>query len=839
MSVSDDITTDLLFNRPKPLTLQSLEFPFDAIDEEEAAAIERALNTALATGMNPLNVAPYLVDQMSPARAETIARTEMLGAYRDSAGRMYRANSDVVQKWMWSASGSGNTCAACIFMDGSTFDLDEGMNSHPSCRCAMLPITLPWSDILGPLGIDFSDIGETNILQGYMDGPEWFTIQPETVQREILGPSKFEAWQRGDIDSRDLIGHDPDTGAVYERSLKDLGLDFRDYLGKNATHQVEEEAAAEVEQVAAATERAVSAEAEQALADAQARVDALRDAYAAGEATRDEANAALWDLARAQAKVDAEAGGRGAAIFMRTYENPFAGMDELNARTEQMFGRVLTRDELGGLVGAPEGSQVEFYLSGDDGLHIHMWGPKTDPMDPLQYHVAPDYHAERYLLPTRGGYYMSNTNFLISDELAGQGLGARIFTDEVDQLSQLGVRYIETNATGQGSGVIGEISREMNNGYYTWPRFGYVGHLPEYSRDVLREAAAAGDVPESWTRYTTIQQLMRTPEGRAWWQAFGSDIDGMRFDLRPDSYSMRLLTAYREEKAAAAAEQARVAMETERALVDAQTRLEQVVRSGASREDIKAAQWDVANRQAAVDVENGGRGYKIIVRGDDPLDTSKFDQTMQDLLGRDLTRDEIGGLAGAPDGAFIEVYTPPNMLVLNIEGPGYDPMNPLGHDAEFYATRYVARDADGNLMVRNVNFAVREDMRGQGLGARIFADQVQGLSGTDARYIEAEAAGAGAHPGGPNGYYTWPRFGFVGPLSQEARDIIQQAIVNGEVPDAWGSFTTIQELMQASGGPEWWKANGVPLRLRFDLSDGSYSRQVLENYLQQRGLGDG
>jgi hypothetical protein len=223
-----EFSTGLLFGQPLPVQLEALDGLYDTFDEETAAAVQAALSTALANGMNPLTVAPMLVDAISPNRANLIARTEMLGAYRDAQLAMYRANSDVVQQWMWSAAGA-NTCAACMFMDGSLHDLDEGLNSHPSCRCAMLPVTRPWHDILGPLGIDFTDVMGTDITVGYEDGMTWFLKQSDAVQRDMLGPAKYNAWDRLDLHLTDLVGRD-ESGAVYERSLKELGLDFRDYL---------------------------------------------------------------------------------------------------------------------------------------------------------------------------------------------------------------------------------------------------------------------------------------------------------------------------------------------------------------------------------------------------------------------------------------------------------------------------------------------------------------------------------------------------------------------------------------------------------------------------------
>src|SRR5260221_1460 len=63
---------------------------------------------------------------------------------------------------------------------------------------------------------------------------DYFNTQMSAAERlEILGPSKFEAWMRGDISIRDLVGWRDDGNwgiSIYEKSLKEIGLDAQDYL---------------------------------------------------------------------------------------------------------------------------------------------------------------------------------------------------------------------------------------------------------------------------------------------------------------------------------------------------------------------------------------------------------------------------------------------------------------------------------------------------------------------------------------------------------------------------------------------------------------------------------
>lgn len=211
---------------------QPLATLFQGFGAEATAGARRALLTGIALGHHPQAIARDLANALgvSRSRALTIARTEILGAYRDAALENYQANSDVVAGWIWSAEGA-NSCAACVFMDGSYHSLDEGMDSHICCRCAMLPATRTWSDILGPLGVDdetIDSIPETSMGRpgAYQSGEDWFAEQSDATQRDILGSqAAFDAFKQGDVTLGDFVGtrHDPQWGSsVYQKSWKQV-----------------------------------------------------------------------------------------------------------------------------------------------------------------------------------------------------------------------------------------------------------------------------------------------------------------------------------------------------------------------------------------------------------------------------------------------------------------------------------------------------------------------------------------------------------------------------------------------------------------------------------------
>lgn len=120
------------------------------------------------------------------SRALTIARTETLRSYREAAREVYRASSDVLEGWVWTASFSRRTCAMCLAMHGKVFSVEERLESHPNCRCVQVPLVE---------GVEAPKPGEA-----------WLEAQAEEIQRAVLGDAKFELFKSGRLKLNDLVG---------------------------------------------------------------------------------------------------------------------------------------------------------------------------------------------------------------------------------------------------------------------------------------------------------------------------------------------------------------------------------------------------------------------------------------------------------------------------------------------------------------------------------------------------------------------------------------------------------------------------------------------------------
>lgn len=172
------------------------------------------LTQGMTVGKNPRTVARELqsVSDEASSRLLTIARTEALNAQRSATLESYRANSGVVQAWVWQAELDENTCEACIALSGTTFPLEEECDAHPNCRCCMVPETVSWED----LGLGDQGFGESGIAGELETGPEWFDRQPAALQEALLGPGKLEALKAGEIGWPDMVAHthNPEWGGM-------------------------------------------------------------------------------------------------------------------------------------------------------------------------------------------------------------------------------------------------------------------------------------------------------------------------------------------------------------------------------------------------------------------------------------------------------------------------------------------------------------------------------------------------------------------------------------------------------------------------------------------------
>lgn len=153
-------------------------------------------------------------------RAETIIRTESQRTYRAASRATYEANADVLAGWVWTATLDARVCPACLVMDGTEHPTWAILDGHPRCRCAMVPRTLTYDEILGlPEGTT------PDSRPPLRSGKAWLEAQSPATQRALLGPGKWKAWKAGKITLDDVVARhgDDQWGTMRrERSLREI-----------------------------------------------------------------------------------------------------------------------------------------------------------------------------------------------------------------------------------------------------------------------------------------------------------------------------------------------------------------------------------------------------------------------------------------------------------------------------------------------------------------------------------------------------------------------------------------------------------------------------------------
>ena len=165
------------------------------LSQSATRSVKSALRLGMAAGDNPRTVARDMIRRTEGvfngglARAEVIARTELLDGYRNATNQAYVANRDVLDGWQWLAELSERTCPACLSMNGTMWPVNEpGPMDHHCGRCTSVPMIKP----LNQLGI-----GGPEPRSAVPDSLGWFKSQPEAVQRQIMGPGRYDAWLAG------------------------------------------------------------------------------------------------------------------------------------------------------------------------------------------------------------------------------------------------------------------------------------------------------------------------------------------------------------------------------------------------------------------------------------------------------------------------------------------------------------------------------------------------------------------------------------------------------------------------------------------------------------------
>ncbi|MBQ6508069.1 MAG: hypothetical protein IJI07_01225 [Flexilinea sp.] len=111
-----------------------------------------------------------------------------------------------IQQWRRCANHQ-TACLACLMLEGTFYDREEDFSDHPNGRCYIVPVE-PGSEP------DHA-------------GRDWLEEQDPETQRRIMGKTRFEAWQDGELSldqMTDVVPNAEFGPQPHIIPLKDLGL---------------------------------------------------------------------------------------------------------------------------------------------------------------------------------------------------------------------------------------------------------------------------------------------------------------------------------------------------------------------------------------------------------------------------------------------------------------------------------------------------------------------------------------------------------------------------------------------------------------------------------------
>lgn len=199
-------------------------------------------------------------------------------------------------------------------------------------------------------------------------------------------------------------------------------------------------------------------------------------------------------------------------------------------------------------------------------------------------------------------------------------------------------------------------------------------------------------------------------------------------------------------------------------------------------------------------------------------------------IGAFFSNEQLVAFSGALRGSTLRVSPVPTK-----DGNALEAIRlSVEHHAVDRMVRLINLTPDRGIVLTNATFRVRAAHRGNRLGARALAIQVQaaGQEGFDA--IELDALGSYAESIVKHwddrliGYWLWPRLGFDAPIP---------AHVLAKLSPQFAGCKLVSELMVTEDGVKEWLVYGDSLQgARFDLSEESASRKLLLRYLNTHGI---
>ena len=182
---------------------------FDSLSEDYEIDVEEYLQVGILQGQNPKAIARKIKEKsyIPLSRAQTIARTESIRAARAATIENYNNNTTLVNGYQRICTADTRTCPACWALHGKVYELNQVMESHPNCRCVIVPITPSWAEITGDPSLEDDESDKIPTRD------ELFGKLSDKQKLIVLGPARYRLYKDGaSLDSFVQININPDWG---------------------------------------------------------------------------------------------------------------------------------------------------------------------------------------------------------------------------------------------------------------------------------------------------------------------------------------------------------------------------------------------------------------------------------------------------------------------------------------------------------------------------------------------------------------------------------------------------------------------------------------------------
>lgn len=157
--------------------------------------------------------------QLTKKNITALVRTSVMTVVNDAKMEMFERNKELLKGYQHLSVLDSHTSDICKARSGLMWDTNKQPIGHSlpfqnpplhwNCRSTMVPITKSWEE----LGAKTKGRIKSKAVQASMDGTvpadlnydQWLKTKSASFQKKVLGPGKWELWQKGKINMRDLI----------------------------------------------------------------------------------------------------------------------------------------------------------------------------------------------------------------------------------------------------------------------------------------------------------------------------------------------------------------------------------------------------------------------------------------------------------------------------------------------------------------------------------------------------------------------------------------------------------------------------------------------------------